>query len=193
MGDIEYLSKLLKHLVGLLKQAVTIQGETRKQLRTSLEALANNFEIACKEALDFKNLVLESSDTPNKVLEIVKNGCYMYGDTFESDDQATQIERVRRRLYGGEAPTLIDRFKSALDPLRYSVEITNLSEIQKDLGTMQDFDFRTADEFELFLRAVRDAAQNSDSKRVKKICAEFEESISAIATEFRGVSRGVEI
>lgn len=193
MQSIAYLAKTLSHLGGLLKATASIQGKTRKELRASLEELANNFEIGCKEIFYFTNLVSESSDSPLETLVIVKNGCYMHGDTFDSSDKANKIERVRRRLYGGEALILIDRFRSALDPLRYSVEITTLGETQKHLRTMQDFDYRAFDEFEIFLGEVRIAAKENNPKRIKQACIDCEILISGIAAEFRKVSRGVEI
>ena len=193
MQSIAYLAKTLNHLGGLLKTAASIQGKTRKELRTSLEALANNFEIGCEEIIQIKNLVLESCDTPKETLAIVKNGCCMYGDTSDSFDKASKIERVRRRLYGGEAQILIDRFRSALDPLRYSVELTSLGETQGHLRVMQDFDYRAYDEFENFLEQVREAAEDNSSKRVKEACRDLEILMGGIKTEFRKISRGVEI
>jgi len=189
--DWKLLSELFSKLGKLIRSAANIQRDARNELRESLEKMCRNYESANDKMRSTVNSIRDEISDEYGLERTIR--------TLASYD-SENAQAIRELLYYGAAPALLDRLRSWLDTLRYSIDVRLIKELKSHLYHIQSADFQVYDKYSDLIEKLLRFAQDYEQERttgdefknnVQRELSLFESKLSKLLNSIREVSRQI--
>jgi hypothetical protein len=143
-----YLKQAIGTCADVLKWAANIQGNARQSLVTDLQSICSNCEDAYGAVLARLVPVKSAFADPTALARKLRN--------FAAD------QTIRRQFKPdhlcGSIDQLLQRLQNNLDPLKYSIDFTNIRELRSRFELYGDYDFQLYKTYDEFTRELDQVA-----------------------------------